>query len=425
MAGLHAAHRRAAKVLNIGIVALLVALLVACTDEPDPRPGLLDISPDMALLDEPVRIRVTALAPGQRVELTATANWLDGSTWSASATFRADGGGVVDLDRDAPESGDYTGVDGMGLIVAMRPSSSAPGPTATAPTDPAPTTTASAEPGGPAAGGLTLASEYPIRIAVTNGPAAEIRRVALAPGVTYQELTVAEHGVAGVLFTPAEAAGAGVLLIGGSEGGVSSGGLGMGLMLAARGYPALALGYFNLPDRPSQLRDISVEYFANAATKLPGPVRVVGSSRGSEAAMLLSALYPQLVAGTVIAAPADRIYLGFPNGGYAWRFGTRPQLAIPFDAIAGPVLAIAGTADAVWDSTGNVERLAAHLGDRIETVVIEGAGHDVLGLPYVGQPVAAMHPVTGESIDLGGTRQSNEQARRETWSALLAFLAAS
>jgi pimeloyl-ACP methyl ester carboxylesterase len=301
----------------------------------------------------------------------------------------------------------------MGLIAAMDPTSDAPSDPSAPPSGEAPSQPSYSQ----------LPAAYPVTVAITDGPDVEISRVVVAPGVTVQELTVAEHGVAGVQVTPAEAAGPGVLLIGGSEGGVSFLLVKMALMLAAHGYPALAVGYFNAPGLPGELREIPIEYFANAASKLPGPVRVVGLSRGSEAALLLSALYPHLVAGTVLGAPADRVNLGYPNGGYAWMFGNAPRLEIPYSSIAGPVLAFAGTDDRVWPSATYADRLAAQLGDRMESVLIDGAGHDVVGVPFVAWNPEFDHPVTGNPIHMGGTRQGNEQARRETWAALLEFLA--
>jgi dienelactone hydrolase len=418
VSGLQVLRRSAFKYINIAIAAALVAALTACTGDPEPKEGVLEVTPDSSLLDEPVRIRVTGLSPGQRVELTASMTGPDGQRWSSEATFVADRDGVVDLDRDAPESGDYTGVDGMGLIAAMTPEAT-----------PSPSAEASADPSSQAPAELPqyaqMPTDFPITVTASSGPEATIRRVAVAPGVTVQDLTVAANGVAGVLATPSEPAGPGVLLIGGSDGGLNPGYVAMALMLAAHGYPALAVAYFNAPGLPNALRDIPIEYFARAAALLPGPVRVVGVSRGSEAALLLAARYPHLVSGTVLAAPADGINLGFPDGGYAWIFGNVPQLDIPYTAITGPVLAIAGTGDRVWRSENNAAALKEQLGDRLETLVIQGAGHDVLGVPYLSANPAAVHPVTGEPFHMGGTRQANEQARRESWSALLSFLAAS
>jgi dienelactone hydrolase len=445
VSGVPVVRRSAVKYVNIAIAAVLAAALTACTGDPEPKAGVLEVSPASSLLDEPVRIRVTGLSPGQRIELTARMTGLDGGSWSSQAIFVADGDGVVDLDRDAPESGDYTGVDGMGLIAALTPPSSAPpspsqpspdptspdptspDPTSPDPTSPDPTSSVDSSSATPAdrPSYASTPADFPITVAINGGAETAIRRVAVAPGVTIQDLTVAEHGVAGVLVTPSEAAGPGVLLIGGSEGGLGVGYVAMALMLAAHGYPALAVASFNAPGLPGALRDIPLEYFASAASRLPGPVRVIGVSRGSEAALLLAARYPNLVAGTVLAAPSDRINLGFPAGGYAWTFGNVPQLDIPFSAIAGPVLAIAGTDDRVWPSATNVTTLKEQLGDRLTSLVIEGAGHDVLGVPYLSANPATIHPVTGDPFHLGGTRQGNEQARRQSWSALLSFLASS
>ncbi len=44
-----------------------------------------------------------------------------GRTWRGNATFTAADDGSVDLRRDAPSTGTYTGVDGMGLFITMAP----------------------------------------------------------------------------------------------------------------------------------------------------------------------------------------------------------------------------------------------------------------------------------------------------------------
>ncbi len=380
------------------MAVIVAALLVGCTDEPPPRIGQLEVTPSVSLLDEPVHIRVTGLSPGQLIELRATA----GGTLSSAATFSADEDGVVDLDRDAPEFGDYGGVDGMGLIASMA------GPDA--PVEPAPVN----QPPG----------EIAVTVSLTDGPEVQIRRAILGPEVTFRALTPEADGLVGALFQPSQAAGPGVLLIGGAEAGLSDTLVRAAAALAAHGYPTVALAYFGLPGLPPELRGIPVEYFARAAQVMAGPVRVVGYSRGSEAALLLSGLYPNLVGGTVLAAPAAGVNLGFPRGGYAWTLGGSPQLDIPLDRIAGPVLAVAGTLDGVWNSSMNLATLQESLGDKLRPLVIDDAGHTVFGVPYALVPTVAAHPLAGERANLGGTRPANEQARRESWAALLEFLAA-
>jgi pimeloyl-ACP methyl ester carboxylesterase len=391
---------RSVKFVSVAIGLFLTVALVGCTPHATTAVGQLEVSPASSLMDEPLHIRVTGLGPGQRIELTAADQDLNGTTLASKASFTADAVGVVDLDRDAPVAGDYTGVDGMGLIasMAMQPDPATPGP--------------------PARQG-----SFPIRVAVTGGPAVEVQRVVVAPDVTQRSLSVATDGVAGELMTPAHPVGPGVLLIGGSEGGISMSEV--AAVLASRGYPALAVGYFHLPGLPNDLRNIPIEYFATAARLLPGPVRVLGDSRGSEAAMLLAGLYPSLVSGTVLASPAAGINPGFPNGGNAWTFGGAPVTKLPFDTIAKPVLAFAGTDDLLWFSATNVTVLRQGLGGKLDTLVIDGAGHDIFWVPYQSFPPAFPHPVTGQPVNGGGTRLGNEQAHRQTWARFLSFLAMS
>ena len=94
----------------------------------------------------------------------------------------------------------------------------------------------------------------------------------------------------GYLFSPPDAGARrpGVLVFGGSEGG-DAWPAGLAQSLAAHGYPALAVGYFDLPGLPAGLANIPLEYFAAAADWLasqPGVdatrLAVFGWSRGSE-----------------------------------------------------------------------------------------------------------------------------------------------
>ena len=52
------------------------------------------------------------------------------------------------------------------------------------------------------------------------------------------------------------------------------------------------------------------------------------------------------------------------------------------------------------------------------------AGHGVAGLPYLASMTEAIHPVTGDVLDYGGTRPADAAARQESWAAVLDFLAA-
>jgi hypothetical protein len=70
----------------------------------------------VTLADQPVHLKVSGLAPRQKVTVTSTAVDYERGQWRGQAIFRAEGRGVVSLDQARPISGSYQGVDGMGLF---------------------------------------------------------------------------------------------------------------------------------------------------------------------------------------------------------------------------------------------------------------------------------------------------------------------
>uniref|UniRef100_G3Q0D6 Acyl-CoA thioester hydrolase/bile acid-CoA amino acid N-acetyltransferase domain-containing protein n=1 Tax=Gasterosteus aculeatus TaxID=69293 RepID=G3Q0D6_GASAC len=73
------------------------------------------------MFDEPVQVKVAGLRSRQMVTLRARSTDEKGVVFSSSATFRADGSGQIDLERDPSLGGTYTGVEPMGLLWSMRP----------------------------------------------------------------------------------------------------------------------------------------------------------------------------------------------------------------------------------------------------------------------------------------------------------------
>ncbi|XP_044225045.1 acyl-coenzyme A thioesterase 1-like [Thunnus albacares] len=72
------------------------------------------------LFDEPVQVKVTGLRSRQVVTMKARSTDEKGVVFSSLATYRADGSGEVDLERDPSLSGSYVGVEPMGLLWSMR-----------------------------------------------------------------------------------------------------------------------------------------------------------------------------------------------------------------------------------------------------------------------------------------------------------------
>jgi dienelactone hydrolase len=260
---------------------------------------------------------------------------------------------------------------------------------------------------------------------------------------------VGTSGFYGEFFSPVAAARRpAVLIIGGSQGGLAS--TSLAALLAAHGYPALAIAYFKEPGLPSSPSRIPLEYFARALRWLrarpqvdPAHVFTLGISFGSEPALLLGAQYPGLVNGVIASDPSDVVTspcagCGFPaltlHGRplpYTTQFDNpdpagNPAAVIPVQRIRGPVFLDCGGADMVWPSCeyarAIMSRLAAHH-DAYRHVLASypAAGHGAGYLvPY--QPIWFDR---SSPEDTGASVNANPDATAQLWPRLLQFLAGS
>src|SRR3954452_10760465 len=81
----------------------------------------LDVLPQRATIDTPVRIIASGVPAGSEVTLRAAMVDHADTRWAAAATFVATADGVVDPSVQAPTHGTYPGVDAMGLCWSMQP----------------------------------------------------------------------------------------------------------------------------------------------------------------------------------------------------------------------------------------------------------------------------------------------------------------
>ncbi len=420
----------------------------------------IDIADD--LIDQPRRIAAHGLTPGI-ARLTASLVHPDGSRWQSSATFQIGAAGTLDVDAALPLSGDWQEAEPMAPVWALRQIS---------------------PPLDDAHSDVVAPRHIALHIEDSEGNQADavlIQRL-LAEGVTRRE--VRERGLSGTLFTPA---GPGphplVIVLNGSGGGTPEQ---RAALLAARGYHALALAYFNAPGRPEYISDTPLEYFAGALawaqeTLRPraGFIAVAGHSRGGELALLLAATFPHAVsavigyvpsavihgtlragrpdqprdadAWTLGGTPLRNIWQGNPHADWhAFDYPARPDVdirqapafvnverdaqslaaaRIPVERIAGPLLLISGTDDGFWPSTAYCERIERELLARqhrwpVEHLRNEHSGH-AISFPFLPTTdIAKVHPVAGVVIDGGGTPVANARANRQSWARVLAFLAA-
>ena len=418
---------------------------------PDASSPLLTVEPASALLDAPVVIRLTGLAPGARVTLTATMTDHFDQRWRSEATFVANRAGAVEVSSQAPVAGSYGGADPMGLFWSM----------------------ALEVPGGRS---LPFRTLEPLIVALTAVAAgrvvaeARLERRLVAQGVTDEP--VHDEGLVGHFFRPH---GVGpfpaVLTLGGSGGGMA-GAWEQAALLASRGYAALALAYFNYEHLPPYLHAIPLEYFAAALQWLQrrpevraDRIAVLGVSRGGELALLLGATFPALTAVVgYVPSGVGHASIGV-LGGPSWTYQGEPvpylfppdaaarheqvvsqepvvltpwylgnlahgeavaQATIPVERITGPVLLLSGEDDQMWPSSVlasiATERLTRHGHPYpVRHCRYAGAGH-VFALPNLPMPTGGQHPVRGVRVTLGGTAAANARAATEAWSETLMFL---
>ena len=111
-------------VVAVSFIALITAMPPAVGREGTSRAARrvprIVLSSHRVRVDQPFGISVVGADPGALVQLNLTLV-TGGNRWQSHAVFSADRWGRVRLERDAPLSGDYTGVDAMGLVWSAHP----------------------------------------------------------------------------------------------------------------------------------------------------------------------------------------------------------------------------------------------------------------------------------------------------------------
>ena len=371
------------------------------------------------MADVAVAVRVAGLSAGQRVTVEASTTDEARRTWLGFAAFHADGRGAIDLATADPTGvGTYRQPEAMGLFWSMTPTDGKPDPLVFPFSGMRITLRVRDD------GGRSLATR-------------EVTRLFAAAGVTERDLTLARDGVIGHYYAPANAAARrpAVLAFGGAEGGLSEYLDVVGALLASHGFPTLVIGYFAMAGLPPRLTNVPLEYFVGALTWLRGQpgvdpehVLTYGVSRGSEAALLLGALRPDLVQGVVGLVPTNAVHCSFPdcigpdwnmNGGllpYTRQFDRvdptdEPDAVIPVERIGGPVLLVCGQADSEWTSCPYAQaieqRLVAHAFPN---------RHVVLSYPDAGHGVGRLAPYQQDSA------RGDTLGEVQAWPQLLSLL---
>jgi len=417
----------------------------------------ITVEPDRPVLDSELRIRVSDFPPLQPVTIRSSAVDGLGRPLAARATFQTDEAGTVDLARTAPIAGTYADADPMGLVWSM---SHVPGATSVEPAR-----------GSLPHSNLTLTAEIGGDAVAT----ACVERLRLPEDVS--RTVIRDGGLVGTLFRPIDdGARPGVILLGGSEGGLHE--LDAAL-LANHGFAVLALAYFGTDGVPPFLVEIPLEYFEAAIGFLrghpaigDGPVGVIGGSRGGEAALLIGATFDGVgaVVSTVgsgvltqgIGPGRDLVEMAgtpvpswtldgqplpyLPNRvtpelhrqiashepvelGLAFEPGMADPAeveacAIGVERIGGAVLLVSAGQDRMWPcgpmSVVAARRMAA-AGVPHEHLHFADAGHPIAPPPY-GPAMELSSPGPGVTLAMGGTPGANAAARAAAWHRSIEFL---
>lgn len=319
--------------------------------------------------------------------------------------------------------------------------------------------------------GLVIAAS----IAALFGGAAMFK--SLAPeNYGQMEIEVLDPGETGVRidaeglfgnYYPASGEGAqpGILLLGGSEGGLGRGAKHMALALQREGFSVLQLAYFGAPGTPDSLERIPLELFDRGLAWLsaqPGVdgerLALVGASKGAEAVLLVATRNPKLRA-VVAGMPTSVAWNGinWQRGGQSqsssWTSGgeevpTMPfsawnpaegvisvyrsvedpaaraaaeRAAIPIERAQAATMLVCGEAETMWPACPMSRALAARAerggGPPVQVLAYPAAGHLVFG-----PPIPREEPFYERLAMLGGTIEGNAAARADSWSRVVAFL---
>lgn len=289
------------------------------------------------------------------------------------------------------------------------------------------------------------------------------------------EIVIAEPGDGGLRITdeglvanyyPAQTSAPGIVVFGGSDGGLSAAVDGTARALHEDGFSVLAISYWGAPGQEPRMENLPLEYFDTAVSWLqdqpevaPDAIGVFGGSKGGEAALLVASRNPAVTA-VVANVPSHVAWAGIDSAEF-WRMGNigstwsadgQPVPYVPYansartrdifelyrtslaenpaavekarirvDRTAAPIMMVCGEADNLWPScqmAREVERFARANGKTDVTLLAyPEAGHLVQGPP--AQPDSEEYA----NLDYGGgTVAGTQAARKDSWPQVLKFL---
>jgi dienelactone hydrolase len=252
----------------------------------------------------------------------------------------------------------------------------------------------------------------------------------------------------------------GILVVGGSEGGLHDQVDRDAHALNREGYSVLALSFFRGPGQGAQLALVPLELFQRALDWLSeqqetdaGRLAIIGMSKGAEAALLVAS-YRADLAVVVAAVPSSVVWPGFdwsrfrglkqsswslngealpalPYGKFVWSKGVRsiydgglvglsdhPEARIPVEGSNAAMLLICGGKDQVWPSCAMADQVAAKMHEN-------GKAATILSYPNADHGVFASPLEAGDKprrFGFGRPATGNAEAQVDSWGRVLEYL---
>ncbi|XP_042359205.1 acyl-coenzyme A thioesterase 1 [Plectropomus leopardus] len=389
------------------------------------------------LYDKLVQVKVEGLAPHKQVQLSSKLVDDRGVIFKASALYKADETGQVDVCRTPSLGGSYTGVEPMGLFWALAPEKphskflkkNVLSPTAVEIKAMCRET------------GEELASETNERGYMTEG---------------MKRIPVQEGRIRGVLFIPpGEGPFPGIVDLYTFGGRLTEA---RASLLANKGFVCLALAYFGYEDLPKNPKKLDLEYFEEAVTYLrrrpevKGPgVGIISISHSGGLALSMSSFLSGISAAvcintcnanTVIPLHYKDMVLP-PLPPVIWklritRYGllnirnclSDPSLEknraslIPIERASCQFLFAVSEDDYNWNSPLYAEQATAtlrkHGKKSFEVVTYPKAGH-FLEVPHMPYCPSAFHAAVGREVVFGGEPKAHAEAQLDLWERVQEF----
>ncbi|XP_074541251.1 acyl-coenzyme A thioesterase 1 [Halichoeres trimaculatus] len=387
--------------------------------------------------DKLVQVKVEGLAPHKPVELRSKLVDDKGIVFKASALYKADETGQVDVSHAPSLGGSYTGVEPMGLFWSLAPDT--------------PHSKVFKK---------DVLTPTQVKIEALSGDTGELlasetnEREFMMEGM--KRIPVEEGRIRGVLFIPpGKGPFPGVVDLYTFGGGLTEP---RASLLANKGYVVLALAYLAYKDLPKKVSKLDLEYFEEAIAYLQrqpqvsGPgIGIISISHSGGIALSMSSLLSGISATVCINACTGNTVIPlhykskvfppltplieniqFLDSGIVDIRDATPDASLeenraslfPIERASCQFLFAASEDDHNWNSAffakQAVETLRKHGKKSYELVTYPKAGH-FLENPYMPYCPSAFHRAVGSPVVFGGEPKAHSEAQLDLWERVQEF----